>query len=397
MNILNRKYLIYWNKELAKEDHEVLFNLYQPIIGASAIGLYNTLIMESNWSKKLNSSPFTLERIALMTSSSEKQLKKNLGKLTKLKLIRCLKSKKSGNMVIVISSPLSPSQFFQNETIKNWLLRKIGEENFELANIQFKNKEFKINDLDYEIEDLFENNDDNDFDFVDLDSIVETARKEIYLCDQNLNLDDLQRMLYKSGVMIEINESVKSNLDALLMQKEFNEEFIFELMKENYRKSLNEINWISLSKDFKAILKEQTLNKANIELSESDLNIINSFNSTEWTSFYFQCMGIEADDKISEIINSLKVKYNLSDGILNCLISYSYLKNNKRFIYNYVVKIIESIKEKQITTTKELYTYLKKASKKQVKGFENNVERTKSIFKEQKNEFIMEANINIEW
>ncbi|ATZ18271.1 DnaD domain protein [Mesoplasma melaleucae] len=393
MSILNRKYLIHWTKELAKEDHEVLFNLYQPIIGASAIGLYNTLILESNWSKKLNSSPFSLERIALMTSSSEKQLKKNLGKLTKLKLIKCFKSKKSGNMAIVLYSPLSPRQFFENEVIKSWLLRKVGEENFELAHLQFKHKEFNVNDLDYELEDLFENNEENEFDFVDLESVVNTERKAVYLCDQNLDLKELERILLQKGVILEFNESVKSNLDALLVKKDFDINFIAKLMIENYKKTSKQIDWISLNREVNMFLRSELKKVLRVYLSDDDINTINSFNSTEWIKFYNECMGVEADQNVIDIINSLKVKYNLSDGILNCLISYSYLKNNKKFIYNYVVKIVENIKAKGITTTKELYTHLKNVSIKH----DNKIEEADKPRKKAVNEFVMDTNINIEW
>ncbi|AVN61240.1 DnaD domain protein [Mesoplasma florum] len=394
MNILNRKYLIHWSKELSKIDHEVLFNLYQPIIGSSAIGLYNTLILESNWSKKLNSSPFTLERIALITASPEKQLKKNLGKLSKLKLIKCFKSKKSGNMAIVVNLPLSPKQFFENQATRGWLLKKVGEENFELAHLQFKNKEFNIDDLDYEVEDLFENNEDNELDLIDIEQVVETIKKDVYICDEMLNLFELNNILIKKGVLIEFNESVKSNLDALLLKKEFSIEFIAELLVNHYKKSIKEIDWIALNIEFKAISKEFIRKTFGNDLSEDDINIINSFNSTEWLTFYNKCMDVEADQNVIDIISSLKTRYNLSDGILNCLISYSYLKNNKKFIYNYVVKIVESLKSKQISTTKELYTYLKNVSKKTDK---NTEDQNYTYANQQTTEFVMEQNIDIEW
>ncbi|ATZ21821.1 DnaD domain protein [Mesoplasma tabanidae] len=398
MNILNRKYSIHWSKELTKVDHEVLLNLYQPIIGASAIGLYNTLILESNWSKKLNSSPFMLERVALITSSSEKQLKKNLGKLTKLKLIKCLKSKKSGNMAIVLNLPLSPKQFFENDATRTWLLKKVGEENFELAHLQFKNKEFNIDDLDYEIEDLFENNEENELDFIDIEPAVQTTKKEVYICEQSLNLFDLNGLLIRKGVLIEINESVKSNLDALLLKKEFDIQFIAELMINNYKKTFNEIDWINLNKEFNAISKELIKKNFSLDLSDDDINVINSFNSTEWINFYNKCMGVEADQNVVEIISSLKLKYNLSDGILNCLISYSYLKNNKKFIYNYVVKIVESLKAKKISTTKELYMYLKNVSKRHEKNIEKEAKENSIYARHQPvSEFVMEKNIDIEW
>ncbi|AGY41694.1 Helicase loader DnaB [Mesoplasma florum W37] len=394
MNILNRKYLIHWSKELSKIDHEVLFNLYQPIIGSSAIGLYNTLILESNWSKKLNSSPFTLERIALITASPEKQLKKNLGKLSKLKLIKCFKSKKSGNMAIVVNLPLSPKQFFENQATRGWLLKKVGEENFELAHLQFKNKEFNIDDLDYEVEDLFENNEDNELDLIDIEQAVETIKKDVYICDEMLNLFELNNILIKKGVLIEFNESVKSNLDALLLKKEFSIEFIAELLVNHYKKSIKEIDWIALNIEFKAISKEFIRKTFGNDLSDDDINIINSFNSTEWLTFYNKCMDVEADQNVIDIISSLKTRYNLSDGILNCLISYSYLKNNKKFIYNYVVKIVESLKNKQISTTKELYTYLKNVSKKTDK---NTEDQNYTYANQQTTEFVMEQNIDIEW
>ncbi|ATZ21117.1 DnaD domain protein [Mesoplasma coleopterae] len=398
MNILNRKYLIHWSKELSKIDHEVLYNLYQPIIGASAIGLYNTLILESNWSKKLNSSPFTLERMALITSSSEKQLKKNLGKLTKLKLIKCFKSKKSGNMAIVLNLPLSPKQFFENDATRAWLLKKVGEENFELAHLQFKNREFNIDDLDYEIDDSFETNDESEFDFIDIEQAVETAKKDVYICDEMLNLSDLKGLLVRKGVLIDFNESVKSNLDALLIKKEFTIEFIAELLINHYKKISNEIDWISLNKEFNAISREIIKKTSSSDLTDDDINIINSFNSTEWINFYNECMGVEANQNVVDIISSLKLKYNLTDGILNCLISYSYLKNDKKFIYNYVVKIVESLKAKQISTTKELYMYLKNVSKKHeqsaaIKDNENSIYGRKQPI----NEFVMEKNIDIEW
>lgn len=259
--------------------------------------------------------------------------------------------------------------------------------------MQFKHKEFNVNDLDYEIEDLFENNEENEFDFVDLDLIVNTTKKDIYLCDQNLNLKELENFLLQKGVIIEFNESVKTHLDALIVKKEFDINFIAKLMIENYKKSAREIDWISLNWEFNIMLKSEIKKILKVELSDDDINTINSFNSIEWLKFYNECMGVEADQNVIDIINSLKRKYNLSDGILNCLISYSYLKNNKKFIYNYVVKIAENIKAKGITTTKELYTHLKNISRK----YDNKIEEVNKVHKQPVNEFVMDTNINIEW
>src|SRR5699024_12810013 len=63
------------------------------------------------------------------------------------------------------------------------------------------------------------------------------------------------------------------------------------------------------------------------------------------------------------MIAEMRKKYKLPDSVINVLIDYSFFKNEKKVVVNYVLKIASSLSENAIREVKSAMNYLKNAFK----------------------------------
>ncbi|PPE04704.1 chromosome replication initiation and membrane attachment protein [Entomoplasma ellychniae] len=319
MSFLNKKYSVEVSNKISPEDHIILINLYQPLIGASAIGVYNTLIFESSWTKKMKSAVFEIERLVKLTKISEERLKTSLSKLTKLELLKVYKEKSTSNIVFIVNKPLSAKNFLNNHKLKELLFEALDYDNFESTMFFFKEKTtFTINE-----------------EYIDIE-------KELF--------DPSDKLL--------------SQLDLRLNKSEY---------------------------------KNEAFN--NHSLKDFEIEQIRTMQSNDWVSYYNMCIGINPNDITINAINKLKKEFEFNDDIVNCLIYYSYIRNNKNFIFRYVSKIAETIYMKKMNSVYLVHNFLssiffKKTSS--VKFVESSVMQSPTKIIEASN-VVLNDNIEIEW
>lgn len=323
MNFINKKYSVELQKNISVEDQEILLNLYQPLIGASSISLYNTLVFENKWTQKMKSAIFTVERLMDLNNISQTRLKNNLGKLTKMKLLKIFKEKGTDNIVFVINKPLPAKTFLNNSQLKKMLCETLKVENFESVLFYFKEK----------------NN-------------IQNSREYINIEDEFADCTD--------PLFSKLNLSEISNLE------------------EQNLPIYNSTNPPTFDKD--------------------DLANVKHMCGLEWVEYFQNCLGTEPNEITINSINKLKRDYNFTDGVINCLISYSYQKNNNSFVFNYISKIAETLKQKRITLPTNVYEFLKQLSVSKSGGGvqQNNLNFNKKVISDQ-NTVVLNDNVDIEW
>ena len=137
-NVLSSDTFVVVNKTILNDNRTLLINLYQPLIGALAVGLYNTL-----WSFldrfELMSIEFTHNTLLNNMMISCNEFKEAREKLEAIGLIKTyVKKELVNNYVYELYSPMSAKEFLTNPVLATALLTAIGEKEFERTTNFFK-------------------------------------------------------------------------------------------------------------------------------------------------------------------------------------------------------------------------------------------------------------------
>lgn len=285
MIFIDKKYTINITERIDEFDRTILLNLYQPIIGSSATGLYLTLIQEFELSQKINSMPFTIERLFNLTSTTDKQFERNLKKLEALKLVKTLIAKATGDCKFNILAPLSPKDFFANEVFNKTLSKKLGEENYEATKFIFKERSSKRNEEDFEevsvdFAEIFEeefNTITKTTNNMALFTAPSSKSKRAKLCQKLLDLDKVAELIYQENIVMDFEDEYTANLlSTALAVRSFSESQIAEMIITSYSFENREINEkifeIEVLKALKASkgLREITLGLSPAEVKKAE-------------------------------------------------------------------------------------------------------------------------------
>ena len=137
-NVLSSDTFIVVNKTILNDNRTLLINLYQPLIGTVAVGLYNTL-----WSFldrfELMSIEFTHNTLLNNMMISCNEFKEAREKLEAIGLIKTyVKKELVNNYVYELYSPMSAKEFLTNPILATALLTAIGDKEFERTTSFFK-------------------------------------------------------------------------------------------------------------------------------------------------------------------------------------------------------------------------------------------------------------------
>ncbi len=137
-NVLPSDTFVVINKTIIQNDNDLLINLYQPLIGAIAISLYNTLAAYLNRAEVM-SLEYTHNTLLnnMMLSCNEFMLARE--KLEAIGLIKTyLKRESVNNYVYELYSPLSAKEFLDNPILNTALMNAVGEKEYERILDYFK-------------------------------------------------------------------------------------------------------------------------------------------------------------------------------------------------------------------------------------------------------------------
>ncbi|WFQ91669.1 Replication initiation and membrane attachment protein [Mycoplasma feriruminatoris] len=355
----NFSYSVSLNFELDQEQYKSLTCLYQPLISAQAISLYLTLIQEVKISNILKEEALESKRLLNITNFTYKELVKTLDLLNAFKLIKVYVKKSDYSLIkFEILAPLKSYDFFNHKYLNNLLLNKLEANDYEITRFMLIN-DTKINTNQYQeivvdLVDIYDQtiiSDSNVFEF-------ETNKEISYFekLKEFVNTDYLITSLKKQNIDLDfVDETSLKSLYDLLTVKKLDEDQIINLIINSYNftnKNIDLNKFKSLL--FSLITKKQT---------NKNQELIDLINQTNWSEYSKQKYDIDLTSYTS-VFENIKQNYCLSNGIINCLIDFSYKKNNGQIIVNYIAKIAKTLFEKNINTTFKVMQFLKKIQSK---------------------------------
>ncbi|ABC01221.1 DnaD domain protein [Mycoplasma capricolum] len=348
-------YSVSSNFELSQEQYKSLTCLYQPLISAQAISLYLTLIQEVKISNILKEEALESKRLLNITNFSFKELSKALDLLNAFKLIKVYVKKSDYSLIkFEILEPLKSNEFFNHEYLNNLLLNKLQANDYEITRFMLVN-ETQINTNQYQeivvdLTDVYDQSLICDFSYSDFE--VKKTPNYLKKLNQFLNLDYLITSLKNKNISLDfLDQNTLKSLYELLTIKKLTEDQIVSLIINSYN-SYNKNIDLNL---FKNLLIDLITKK---HTNNTNLELIELINKTNWFEYSKQKYDIDLS-KYTTVFENIKHQYCLSNGIINCLIDFSYKKNNGQIIVKYIAKIAKTLFDKNINTTLKVMQFLK--------------------------------------
>ena len=300
-------------------DYQYLFMLYQPIVGINAISLYLTLIQEKNLTNRINLE-FNHKRLMLLLGLNEIELLQAFQKLELYKLLISYYFPLKSIYIYQLQKPLLPKQFFANPELENHLINKLGT-------LQSERQKFYFLKFQPEITE----------DFINI-----SHTQEIEISPSRINLQQLINKLNKTEETI-INQPKKT------------------IQSYQMRANLQ--------------ARPQTLKINNKNVLNQDLNLIQEKSPEEYV---LHLTKKPIDNKLKITLKSLSFDYKLNNEVINCLLEYTWFKNDNRIESNriepnYILKIAQTFQENKINNASDALKHLNLAYLKSKKdAFTNN-------------------------
>lgn len=307
-------------ENIDNNDYQYLFMLYQPIIGTNAISLYLTLIQEKNLTNRINLE-FNHKRLMLLLNLNEIELLQAFQKLETYKLLVSYYFPLKSIYIYKLQKPLLPQQFFANRELENNLITKLGT-------LQSERQKYYFLKFQPEITEDFIN-------------ISHTQDEEI--SSSRINLQQLISKLNKAEETIVIKQP-KATIKPYQMRANLQ-------------------------------ATSQTVNINSKNVFKQTLNLIQEKSPEEY-ALYLTKKPI--DSKLKITLKSLSLDYQLNNEVINCLLDYTWSKNDKRIETNriepnYILKIAKTFQENKIDNANDAWKHLKLAYLKSKKDtFTNN-------------------------
>ena len=288
------------------EDYQILFMLYQPIIGIEAINLYLTLVQEKLLTKRINLD-FNHGRIKSLLKISSTQLLVAFQQLESVNLINTYYYSLKSTYIYQLCSPLSADDFFANTHLNSELLKQLGTLNYERQKFYFLKSDIEITE-----------------------NYVNITQQENTI-PQALKLKTVLNNIYT----VEEQTSIFRPIFSFQNKNQIN------VMKVNLNSNGNTV-----------------ISKNNSEIINTTLNLMQQKSPEEYLK---NLTGKIPTDKLKTTLEILTNNFQLNDAVINCLIEYVWFKNNKRLEPNYIIKIAETFQENKINSINDALSHLKLA------------------------------------
>ena len=364
---------------ITDKDKKIITMLYQPIIGYTAVSLYNTLIddLEKN---EFSSSELTHHHLMATMQLRLEDILIAREKLEAIGLLKTYYKKDNINQyVYLLYSPITAHEFFNHPILNVVLYNNLGKKEYEKVISYFKVP--RINLKDYE--DITKS----------FDEVFSSVRGTIMEIEDDITKIDSNNIEINKG--IDFNLIISSIPESQISDKCFNNEvrelinnlsYIYNLdtldMQGIIRNSINEKGLIDktiLRKsareyyrfDNQGMLPTLIYNKQPEFLkkpkgdSSKRAKLIYTFeNITPYQLLKAKYKGAEPTDRDKKLIESLMIEQKLNPGVINVLISYVLKVNNQKLNKSYVETIAGQWKRLNIETVEEAMKVSEKDYKK---------------------------------
>lgn len=368
------QYVVVNKTILTEVDKKNLINLYEPIIGYTAVGLYLTF-----WSDldrlEIMSKDFTHHHLMSILNCDLDRIKVAREALEAVGLMKTyFKEGNINSYVYELYSPLSASEFFNNPILNIVLYNNVGEIEYNDLKNMYKKVNIDIRDYTDITKTLNETFEATDAPLVD-------ARERVTL-PLNIKSDldfDLIIASIPKGIL---NEKAISKKTKELM---VNLSFIYHLdslkMTELIRASLNERGFIDKDElrknarkyyQFKAGSLPTLVYRTQPEYLKTPMGdnseigkIIAVFeNTTPYDFLKSKYHGTNPTPRDLKLLEALMIDLELPQAVVNVLIDYVLKKNNNKLSASYVETIAGQWKRANLKTANEAMDFARKEHKK---------------------------------
>lgn len=380
------------NKSLLNENDKVTLNmLYMPIIGNTAVTLYNILYNELK-ANNFISAELTHHHLMTNLNITLDKIKEARIKLEGVGLLKTfVKEGNLNNYVYELYSPLSVNEFFNHPVFNIVLFNNVGKEEYLRIKNYFKLPTVNLNgyvDITSPFDMTFKSKPYTNLELINEDELVKKEKNQ--LCyEEVFDFDALlssmpksllnERALTKSSRELITNLAFLYNLDPLTMadivKTSLNEKGLIdkELLKTNVRKYYGFNNEGRLpSLIFKSQPDYLRSPKGDNSLKG---RIIKVFETTKPYDFLkSKYKGVRPTERDMKILEMLVVDLKLNPAVVNVLIDYILKIQNNRLVKNYVEVVASEWKRAGLETAKEAMEYAEKSHKKMKK-----IKETKNV------------------
>ena len=383
------KYLVLNRTILSDQDRITLINLYEPIIGATAIGLYLAL-----WNELDGSHIKSIERnhhhLMTLLKMSLEEIKRARESLESMGLLRTYyKEGDLNEYVYELYSPLSPAEFFNNAVYNVVLYNNVGKSEYDNLVKKYQRVDIDLEsytDITAKINDVFESTDitipeniksriapginaDNiiDFDFIcsslpkgliTTKTFTLEVRKLINQLSYIYNLDNIK--------MCElIRETISTK--GIISQSELRKNA--RLMYQTSSGSLPSLVYKTQPEYLKSTSKDNSKRGKLIAVFE---------NTTPYDFLKSKYNNSKPTARDLKLLESLLIDLDLKPAVVNVLIDYVLKKNNNKLTTGFVETIAGQWKRENIETAADAMAFAEAEHKRLTKRESIKEEKKKS-------------------
>ncbi len=388
------------NKSLLNEnDKLVLSMLYMPIIGNTAITLYNTLYNELK-ANNFISNELTHHHLMTNLGDNLNNIKEARIKLEGIGLMKTYYMKGSINFYVYeLYSPLSVHEFFSHPIFNMVFYNNVGKDEYVRIKDYFRVPLVDLNgytDITSPFDMTFKSRSYSNFELEDSDNIVKKTKMPLSY-EMVFDFDTLVSSMPKGLVNPKfLTKSIKDlighlsflyNVDSItmadLVKVSLNEKGLVdrELLKTNVRRMYEFNNNGRLPS---LVYKNQPMHLRSFNSDDSVIGrMINVFETTKPYDFLKdKYKGVRPSEKDMRILEMLIVDFQFSPAVCNVLVDYILKTQDNRLVKNYVEAVAGDWKKANLETAKDAMMYAINVRKK-IKDTKENKDKVKTSRKEE--------------
>lgn len=362
----------------ADYDRDTIVNLYQPIVGYTAMAIYFSL-----WSlsSKNDSNYITHEQLFSRMQIAPGRFVESRKLLEATGLLKSFvkTSDVCKKYSYVLYAPKSPKDFFDNTLLYGMLVKCVGVEEADSIKSQYidNSVEESGEDISEKFIDVFKPSfDDPVFTYVAGKNEKTVGRNAAKI----KNCFDYEAFFQEIALHSDIDEKNLSSkemkeIERLALLNGTKEKDAANIIINIYDASQvkgKRLDFVELAKSFqetanyKLISKNKEPSKPNLMNGDSALaskiNLMETVSPKEYLSFLQNGTVVASSDL--KLINDLSANYNLANCVINAIVDYVLASNNNILSRPYCEKIATSLAREGVSTTIDAMNYLKKVSKK---------------------------------
>ncbi len=338
---LNTQYKVKSLFDSSELNNDILISYYLPLIKNESYSLYSFLLFEAK-NNAINTIFISIERVIDILDLSIKEIHNSISRLELYNLLDVM-ADENERLIFCLKKPLAPKEFNESFQLKETLISKIGNKNFEINNMKFNSLK-DVNEEGFEI----------------ITKGIELSTNANKNKDNSLNVkynfDSIKSIIIAKGIDWSLfwTDKLESELiNLILIYKISPFDIALEIINEYEKEIFNELNLINRIKD--NFSKKDNISET-IENNETKLDYLKDMSVNE----YF-VSKLERDPSNSEmnLIKSLKSKYGFGDFMINILIDYSIIVNDGAINKNYIFKIADTALKEGFNNPITLIQHLK--------------------------------------